>query len=278
MGHRSTHAHPVDICMTWGGFSCWWEICCPFQKVTQILFICIFLPVCHCLGGILEAVLGRWISRFMCQKEAKLDMLASSLRMRLAAGHNLILLSPVHPTCVCWNTSSAVKCVIGFRRWNHFQGLGHLCRKNVSTDLLCQHRTGLPFPSWWIQARHYSGSIPKQQAEVSVVKAWVSVLVWRLQLHSLPGRAIRLEHTKLTDPGAIHSSCSQMPAVSLASSLSSQSSITRMQQKGSCFAQLSTGMSWKGADGKRSLITSCLHSKVLGLRLRHCFFRMLSWT
>lgn len=157
----------------------------------------------------------------MCQKEAKLDMLASSLRMGLAAEHNLILLSPVHTVCDCWNTSSAVKCAIGFRRWNHFQGLEHFCWKNVSTDSLCQHHTGLPFPSWWIQVHHCSVSIPKQQTEVTVEKAWVSVLVWRLQLHSLPGRAVRLEHTKLTDPGAIHSSCFQRPAASLASSLSS---------------------------------------------------------
>lgn len=40
----------------------------------------IFLPVCHCLLWILEIVLGRWMTRFICEKEGN-SVLSSRPRL-----------------------------------------------------------------------------------------------------------------------------------------------------------------------------------------------------
>lgn len=117
----------------------------------------IILPVCHCLPGILEIVMGRWMF-FVCQKEGKrvffflfnyLDVLLSSLSTACATEPNLISPSSVYPVYDSWNL--ILKYIIGVRRWSPFQGLEHGSWQNVCADLLCQCDTGSPFPSWWIQ-------------------------------------------------------------------------------------------------------------------------------
>lgn len=207
----------------------------PFPSKSHRVPSCtIFLPVSHCLPGILEIVMGRWMTRFICQKERN-GVCSSRLRLiehtdeqfedgigNSTQACSFFLQST--QLCDSWSMFSVLKCAIEIRKWSHFQGQEHVCWENVHADLLCWCHTCLLSLPWWIQIHHCSAGYHQATDRRQRWKRFVFLSLSE-DFNCTPAPAEEAGGSMPVRSYSCYWSLLQRPAASMTSSLCSQPSI-----------------------------------------------------